>query len=69
MRRTFYLIDAENGNRKKRITRQFIVDHFNSTEPPFRYNWAKIDLERFRFEMEEIGCQFKIVTHRRLKHG
>lgn len=67
MRRTFYLIDTENNNKKIRITRKFILDYFNSNNPSFHYYWNIVDLERFQNEVEEIGYKFKIITHRKKK--
>ena len=59
--RRFYLIDRENGNQKKRITMQAIVDHFiGDGDGVVRWNKNNVDLDRFRFEMDEIGYDFVI---------
>lgn len=68
MRRTFYLIDRENNNKKRRITWKFILNHFNSSDPSFHYYPKIIDLERFAKEMDEINYTFKIEKHRKKKH-
>lgn len=60
-RRKFYLIDRENANEKRRIMLREIADHFNGDgSGPVRWNRNNVDLERFRFEMEEIGYDFVI---------
>lgn len=42
----------------REITMQDIVDHYNSTEPPFEYTEDLVDLDRFKQEMSEIDTLF-----------
>ena len=61
MNRKFYLIDREDGNKKRRITMQLIIDHFvGDGTGPVRWNRGNVDLDRFREEMDEIGFDFVI---------
>jgi hypothetical protein len=60
-RRKFYLIDRENGNEKRRITLQFIVNHFiGDGYNVVNWNKSNVDFDRFRMEMDEIGYDFVI---------
>ena len=60
-RNKFFLIDRENGNEKHRITMKEIVNHFNGDGTgPVKWNRDNVDLERFKFEMDEIGYSFVV---------
>lgn len=54
--KTLYLIDRENGNAKKRISRKFLADFLNGDgSGPVTWNRNNIDLDRCKFELDEIG--------------
>lgn len=65
VRRKFFLIDRENGNEKRQITMKEIVNHFNGDGTgPVIWNKNNVDLDRFKFEMDEIGYDFIIEQNR-----
>ena len=63
-RRTFYLIDRENNNEKKRITLQFLADHLNGDgDGPVHWTPKTVDIERCRAELDEIGYTLVVESH------
>lgn len=58
--RRFFIVDVETKERQ-RISMQSIVDHFiGDGTGPVKWNKDNVDLDRFAFEMAEIGYNFEI---------
>lgn len=63
-RRTFYLIDHENNDKRFRITMRDIIAYFTGDgSGPVKWNRNNVDLDRYATECEEINYTFEIVYH------